>query len=306
MCRSNYSRPIAWSLDVSWNRGSAGRSRLNKLEGHLPDSRLSLLASAPSPGESIRVAAEREPTPHQGDKTRYRARLARVETLTDTTKHFEFEVLGPKPFSFTAGQFISLYLACNGAEDNRAYSIASAPVRNRFDLCLNRVPGGHFSNYLCDLAPGAAIEFEGPFGFFVLHQPPRDSLFVATGTGIAPIRGMLRHLFAQGLPASQAGTDRNVWLLFGVRYPETILYRREFEALAARHPNFHFWPTLSRPPAEWPGLRGHLQEHLDTLLAQHPGLHAYICGLKAMVDDVRQRLKARGFDRKQIRYEKYD
>jgi CDP-4-dehydro-6-deoxyglucose reductase len=245
------------------------------------------------------VSAEREVPPRQGDKTRYRARLARVETLTDTTKHFEFEVLGPRPFGFTAGQFISLYLPRDGAEDNRAYSVASAPQPNRFDLCLNRVPGGYFSNYLCDLAPGAGVEFEGPFGFFVLRHPLRDSLFIATGTGIAPIRGMLQELFA-------CGTDRNVWLLFGVRYPNTILYRDEFEALAARHPNFHFLPTLSRAPADWPGLRGHVQEHLDSLLAEHPGLDAYLCGLKAMVDDVHQRLKARGFDRKQIRYEKYD
>ena len=246
------------------------------------------------------MTAARESAPRQGDKTRYRARLARVETLTDTTKHFEFEVLGPKPFSFTAGQFLSLYLQRDGGEDNRAYSIASAPRdANRFDLCLNRVPGGFFSNYLCDLTTGTTVEFEGPFGFFVLRQPPRHSFFIATGTGIAPIRGMLHELFARG-------TERNVWLLFGVRYPNTILYRDEFEAFAARHPNFHFLPTLSRAPAEWTGLRGHVQEHLEPLLAQHPGLDAYICGLKAMVDDVRQRFKARGFDRKQIRYEKYD
>ncbi|HEX9764984.1 MAG TPA: FAD-dependent oxidoreductase [Candidatus Acidoferrales bacterium] len=246
------------------------------------------------------MTAEREPAPRQGDKTRYRARLARVEPLTDTTKHFEFEVLGPGTLSFTAGQFISLYLQRKGAEDNRAYSIASAPRdANRFDLCLNRVPGGYFSNYLCDLAPGAAVDFEGPFGFFVLRRPARDSLFIATGTGIAPIRGLLHELFRQG-------TDRQIWLLFGVRYPNTILYRDEFEALAARHPNFHFLPTLSRAPADWTGLRGHVQEHLDSLLAQHPGVDVYLCGLKAMVDDVRQRLKARGFDRKQIRYEKYD
>ena len=245
------------------------------------------------------MAAEREPAPRQGDKTRFRAVLARVVTLTDTTKHFEFEVLGPKAFSYTAGQFISLYLQRDGAEDNRAYSIASPPAENRFDLCLNRVPGGHFSNYLCELAPGDGIEFEGPFGFFVLRQSARDSLFIATGTGIAPIRGLLQELFARG-------TTQKVWLLFGVRYPNTILYRREFEALAARHSNFRFLPTLSRAPADWTGLRGHVQEHLEPLLSQHPGVDVYLCGLKAMVDDVRQRLKARGFDRKEIRYEKYD
>ncbi len=237
--------------------------------------------------------------PRQGDKTRYQARLARVETLTETTKHFEFEVIHPTPFAFTAGQFVSLYLRRNDNEDNRAYSIASAPNRNRFDFCLNRVPGGYFSNYLCDLSPNATVDFEGPFGFFVLRQPPRDSVFIATGTGIAPIRGMLQELFANGC-------EWQVWLIFGVRYADTILYRQEFEELAARQPNFHFWPTLSRPPADWNGHRGHVQEHVEQLVAERPDLDAYVCGLKAMVDDVRQRLKARGFDRKQIRYEKYD
>ena len=237
--------------------------------------------------------------PRQGDKTRYRARLARIETLTGTTKHFVFEVAGPKPFGFTAGQFVSLYLRRSDHEDNRAYSIASAPNSNRFDLCLNRVPDGYFSNHLCDLVPGATIDFEGPFGFFVLRQPPRDSVFIATGTGIAPIRGMLQELFAQGC-------HRQIWLLLGVRYADTILYRQEFEDLAGRHSNFHFWPTLSRPEPDWSGRRGLVQEHMERLVAERPDLDAYVCGLKAMADDVRQRLKMRGFDRKQIRYEKYD
>ena len=110
---------------------------------------------------------------------------------------------------------------------------------------------------------------------------------------------MLQELFARVSGAQ-------VWLILGVRYADTILYRKQFEELAARHPNFHFWPTLSRPPADWSGRRGHVQEHVERLVAERPDLDAYVCGLKAMVDDVRQRLKTRGFDRKQIRYEKYD
>jgi CDP-4-dehydro-6-deoxyglucose reductase len=239
-------------------------------------------------------------TPLQGDRTRYRARLVEVKTLTATTKHFTWEVTSPRAFTFTAGQFISLHLEHNGSDDVRAYSLASAPsADNRFDLCLNRVPGGPFSNYLCDLAPGAQIEFEGPFGFFVPREPLRDSVFIATGTGIAPIRGMLQAILRRR-------TSQEFWLVFGVRYPETILYREEFEALGAQCPNFHFWPTLSRASAAWPGRRGYVQEHVEALVKERPQLDAYICGLKAMVDDMRRRLKAQGLERKQIRYEKYD
>ena len=221
------------------------------------------------------------------------------------TKHFEFELVNAERFEFQAGQFISLHLASDGADDVRAYSLASAPCPIRFDLCLNRVPGGHFSNYLCDLNGGESIRFQGPFGFFTLREPfDRDTVFIATGTGIAPIRGMLQELFTAG--EDRTG-GRQVWLIFGVRYPETILYRAEFEQLAAQHRNFHFWPTLSRAPADWTGRRGHVQPHVEELCRARVGASdAYICGLKAMVDDVRARLKALGFDRKSIRYEKYD
>ena len=237
----------------------------------------------------------------------YKARLTRVVEQTETTKHFEWEVLSSEPFRFTPGQFISLTHEFEGKVHTRAYSIASPPRdANRIDLCLNRVPGGLFSNFLCDLAPGAVIQFEGPFGFFTLREPlERDAVFIATGTGIAPIRAMLDYLLHRG-------TDRQVWLIFGVRYPRSILYRDEFEelarpgGLARRHPNFHFIPTLSRPDESWQGATGHVQGHVQRLLAGRSDFEAYICGLKRMVDDMRAILKQMGLDRKAIRYEKYD
>lgn len=235
---------------------------------------------------------------------KYRAALRAARPLTETTWHHEWEVVEGGRLDFLAGQFVSMTLVHEGNEHTRAYSIASAPrPGGRFDICLNRVPGGLFSNYLCDLQPGAEIDFTGPHGFFVVHRPiEHDAVFVATGTGIAPIRGMLEELFASG-----AELDHDVWLLFGVRHRETILYREEFERLAAEHPRFHFLPTLSQPPADWPGERGHVQEQLRARFAERRDLDVYICGLKAMVDDVRRILKQEfGLDRRQIHYEKYD
>ena len=234
----------------------------------------------------------------------FRAVLRRVVALTEATKHFEWEILGAERFDFLAGQFLSMTLIRDAREHTRAYSIASPPRGDtRFDLCLNRVPGGLFSNFLCDLAPGAEIAFTAPHGFFTLQLPvERDPVFIATGTGIAPIRGILADLFARGLDRG-----RDVWLLFGVRYPETILYRDEFESLARKHTNFHFVPTLSRPPTDWTGVRGYVQQQLRERFSGRRDFTAYICGLKAMVDDVRRILKEEfGLDRKQIRYEKYD
>lgn len=231
----------------------------------------------------------------------YTARLDRVVELTPTTRHFEWEILGNERFRFVPGQFISLTHDFAGEVHTRAYSIASPPgERNRIDLCLNRVSAGHFSNYLHSLTPGAEIRFEGPFGFFTLREPlARDALFVATGTGIAPIRSMLHYLLARG-------TDRTVTLIFGVRYPSSILYGNEFEELARSHLNFHFLPTLSRPDESWQGATGYVQGHVQRLFAGGTDFEAYVCGLKRMVNDVRAILKGMGLDRKAIRYEKYD
>lgn len=234
----------------------------------------------------------------------FRAVLRRVVPLTPSTKHFEWEITEGAPFEFYAGQFVSLDVPHDGEKEARPYSIASAPRSDkRFDLCLNRVEGGYVSNFLCDLDSGAAVNVNGPHGSFVVSQPIEQELvFIATGTGIAPIRGMLEEVFS---PSAEPARD--VTLIFGVRHPETILYRGEFEALAARHPRFHFLPTLSRPPVGWQGKTGYVQEHLRRIFAGRKDFKSYICGLKAMVDEVRFILKEEfGLDRKQIRFEKYD
>jgi CDP-4-dehydro-6-deoxyglucose reductase len=228
------------------------------------------------------------------------ARLIEFQELAPEIRHFVFEVPGVERLVFEPGQFVSLTRVIDGEPLTRAYSIASAPDGdNRFELCLNHVPEGPFSTYLFQLQRGDEVALEGPLGYFVLRQPVREALFVATGTGIAPIRSMLGHLLGQGNGA-------RLQLLFGSRHPGTILYRDEFEQLAARHPNFRFHPTLSRAPESWTGRRGHVQQHLFDLLEGRTDVDVYVCGLKAMVNDVRARLKAAGFDRKHIIYEKYD
>jgi ferredoxin-NADP reductase len=214
-------------------------------------------------------------------------------------RHFEFEVPAVDSFVFTPGQFVSVHFDIGGETITRAYSIASAPNANRFALCLNLVDGGLVSPQLFALAGGDAIEVSEPLGYFVLRPQPTDSLLIATGTGVAPMRAMLPGALEQN-------PGKHFTLLFGTRTPDSILYADEFTALEHEHPNFHFWPTLSRADASWTGRRGHVQQHLDEALATRRDMDVYICGLRVMVDDVRARLKALGFDRKQIISERYD
>ncbi len=242
--------------------------------------------------------------------------------------HFHFVLEDLESFSFVPGQFVSLLARDeNGKEQTRAYSIASAPDGNRFELCVNRVESGFFSNLLPDLPVGAAIQVDGPHGYFTLRQPFTGSLLVATGTGIAPIRAYLQWLFPPDGPNRSQGKE--IWLVYGARYETSLYYHQEFAAIAARHSNFHYLPTLSRAPQSWTGLRGYVQQHVARIVEERAArlglplpqpppdpsiparelrfdIYAYICGLNEMVAGVRALLTGYGWHRKQIVFERYD
>jgi ferredoxin-NADP reductase len=249
----------------------------------------------------------------------FATRLTRSVTLSELTKHLEFEVQDIARFGFVPGQWLSFKTnKPDGEEIIRAYSIASPPDdNNKFALCLNRVQDGFMSNFLCDMKEGDEIRCQGPFGDFILRPPMRDTIFVATGTGIAPFRSMLHWLLSsfpdsdgRGRPSSidvQARHQgKQLYLIFGNRSEKDIYYHDEFQRLARAHANFHYMPTLSRGDAGWQGLRGYVQEHVPAIVQNRTDMHAYICGLDKMVKANRDLLKSLGWDRKSILYEKYD
>ena len=230
-----------------------------------------------------------------------RAVLESSRELAPGVRHFDFSVPGVERLEFQAGQFVSLSEEIAGKHITRAYSISSAPGHdNRFSLCLNLVTDGRFSPFLFAMKPGDSVAMQGPLGTFTLRDPLSDMIWVATGTGVAPFHGMLDAW------RTLAPERARVTLIFGVRHEENLLYRSDFEAAAAALPDFEFQPTLSRPNAGWTGRTGHVQRHVMESIGARRDLHVYICGLKLMVDDLRAQLKALGFDRKQIVYEKFD
>ena len=267
----------------------------------------------------------------------YTARLESKTLISESAQcyHFDFVLDDLKAFPFISGQFLSAVAPDpNGKQQTRAYSIASAANTNHFELCVNRVPQGFFSNHLADLTdlpPGGKIQIHGPHGHFILKQPVTDSIFISTGTGIAPMRAFAQSLFPETGP--DAGIDRSegkeIWMVYGTRYESELYYREEFENLAARKPNFHYLPTLSRALDDWKGLRGHVQVHIQKIVetrAARLGLplpappvdpatppaqlnfdiYAYICGLNFMVSGVRDLLTGFGWHKKQIVFERYD
>src|SRR6266852_8107965 len=156
--------------------------------------------------------------------------LLRTQALSALTSHLEFEVKGVPRFGFLAGQWLSFKTnKPDGEEITRAYSIASPPGKdNRLALCLNRVQDGFMSNFLCDMKVGEEISCQGPFGDFILRPPLHDTVFIATGTGVAPFRSMLHWL----LEEQSRHQDKQFLLLFGNRHEQDIYYHDEWQRLA--------------------------------------------------------------------------
>lgn len=170
-----------------------------------------------------------------------------------------------EPVAFAAGQ----YLSVRYQETTRVYSIASAPTRDELEFCVGRVPGGQMTSELAvDLEAGDTMTLRGPYGDLLLDDPsPRDIVFLATGTGVAPLKSMIDYLFETG--RDRAGeTVRDIWLILGGGWEDTLPYHEAFQAYATERDNFHYVPTVSRESylTEWAGETAYVQHVLAKYL----------------------------------------
>ncbi|MGD8860522.1 MAG: FAD-dependent oxidoreductase [Myxococcales bacterium] len=232
--------------------------------------------------------------------------LVDASVLSPTVRALRLRCTDGEALAFTAGQWIDLYVpTAGGAEvQKRAYSIASAPGGQdaaTFDLAVTLVEGGAVSTALHELPLGAALEIEGPFGFFTRTETRHlPALLIGTGTGLAPLRSMLQEELRD--PDGPALT-----LLFGCRTRKDILWREELERWAEQVPRFELHVTLSRPDGDWPGRRGYVQTHLPELVPALGRPHVFACGLTPMIKGVRKVLKQDlGYDRRCIHTERFD
>jgi len=221
----------------------------------------------------------------------FRATVCRIRDLTHDVRELDLRLSEPPRIAFKAGQFVSFEVGRNAKQQTliRPYSIVSPPSQTEtVTLLFNLVPGGPGSTYLFSLKEGEATQFKGPAGAFRLRDDPaRDHLFVATGTGIAPIRSMLLALFEQAPSGS-------VTLFWGLRSQRDLYYQDELAAWAKAHPTFSFITTLSRPEEGWQGERGRVTRLVDERVASVQNLAVYLCGNSGMLDDATGIIQKKG------------
>lgn len=228
--------------------------------------------------------------------------LSRVEQETAGTKRFYFKVPGEPVFDFAPGQFVTFDLPIDAKVRLRSYSIASSPAgTNEFELIIVKVEDGKGTHYIFSEEIGTEFKFIGPLGKFILPENTNTDLcFIGTGTGIAPLRSMIRYIMEKNLPYN------SITLIFGSRFEADILYRKEFDDLASANPKFKFIPTLSRAGHDWNGPKGYVHDHYKHHFADGRDAQIFICGLNHMVSQCRENLAALGYSKEQIHFEKYD
>lgn len=183
-------------------------------------------------------------------------------------------------------------------EDGDASLISTTVKRTIEELEDNSLYLGVCSNYLADLQPGDKVRMTGPSGRrFLLPENQNDFnyLFFATGTGIAPYRGMIMELM-------ESGIENEVILVFGCPYRTDLLYPDFFESLAKEKDNFHYLPYVSREDRRSDGSKKYVQtsliddaELIDPVLEKENTL-LYICGLKGMESGIYRTLAKKGLN----------
>lgn len=241
--------------------------------------------------------------------------LARKD-LTPSGDVFELHLEYPQDLSFKAGQYLSVVIpgaGPGGRNLRRAYSISSPPKASTVDLCIKLVENGPGTQYLNSLKAGDEIQGQAPFGDFCLkHDQSAPTMFIGTGTGVAPLRAMI--LSEEWKPQAPSV------LLLGVRTELDIIYPELFPELhSSKLPTVVTLSRLclSRPIGSpelggpWKGFQGRVTDFLrkfdwNSLKWNFQDTHYYLCGSGAMLAEIKEYLEnEHGVPKEQIHYEKY-
>ncbi len=205
------------------------------------------------------------------------------------TRVFECEIPSSIAFPFISGQFVMIahpdvrLLANQNAMKWASFSISSSPEQNgRLEFCVGDGSPTGVSRKLMTLVEGETIQVKGPFGKFLLDENAPEYVFLATGTGIAPLISMIRTLLSKNKNIS-------ITLYFGFRFSSQYMYAEELEQLQQTHSNFKVHAIASRPDNEWKFHQGHVQDVLKSFSSPHLAqTKVYICGKPEIAEELVQ------------------
>ncbi len=203
------------------------------------------------------------------------------------TRVFECDLSDSSPFPFISGQFAMIahpdvrLLANPNAIKWASFSISSSPEqKGLLEFCVGDGSPTGVSRKLMTLTVGEQIQVKGPFGKFLLDENAPEYVFLATGTGIAPLISMIRTLLSKNKTVP-------ITLYFGFRFPSQYMYKEELEELQQKYPSFKCHIIASRPDEQWKFHAGHLQDVLKSFSSPHlKETKVYIWGKPVIAEEL--------------------
>jgi ferredoxin-NADP reductase len=225
-----------------------------------------------------------------------------VEVVPETARVKTIRLDVPGWPSHLPGQHVDIRLTAeDGYQAQRSYSIASEPGADHLELTVERIEDGEVSPYLADeLRPGDVFELRGPIGGYFVWEPSRGGplLLVAGGSGVVPLRAMVRHLAADE-------SEHMATLVYSSRSWGDVIYREELEGLDRRVRIVH---TLTRAqPPGWSGYARRVDAAMLSDVGPPPSErpHVYVCGPTPFVEAVSTALVGLGHEPLRVRTERF-
>ena len=233
-------------------------------------------------------------------------KCTQIVDLTYDIKQFRFELIEPDRIDYIPGQYLQLLTPVyekSSEEVYRAYSISSDPAdKNAIEFIIRLVPGGTCTTYCFEyLKVGDHVKLNGPYGKFLLSDTDAPIVFVAGGSGMAPIKCMLHHI-------KNTGCNRKATYYFGANKVKELFcieLMRQFESELA---DFRFVPTVTAPEQgeNWNGRVGLVTQVVREDLKNAAQCEAYLCGSPGMIDATIKVLKEMGMSEDKIFYDKFE
>jgi len=221
--------------------------------------------------------------------------IKEITEETDDTKTIHFWHPIHNTISYISGQFFTLIPEIDGQKIRRSYSLSSSPKTDTSPaITVKRIEGGLVSNYLCDhVKVGDSLEVIEPMGNFMI-DPQADStktyVFIAAGSGITPLFSMIKTVL-------HSEPKSNIYLVYGSRNEQQIIFKKALEALETQHASrFKMIHVISQPSHTWPGFKGRInQASIVFYLKQEFGIDIptafyYLCGPAGMMSEVEKSL----------------
>lgn len=271
------------SVSYSCKAGSCGSCMLRAVDGSVPEraqtglkdawkARGYFLPCVCHPEADLTVA-------DVGADAQVAARITAMDSLSADVVRVHLDC--DAPFEFRSGQYLTLVRADGLA---RSYSIASLPTEG-LDLHIRLLPNGRMSEWIrTEARAGDPVRVLGPSGdcFYVPGRPKQTLLLIGTGTGLAPLYGILRD-------ALEHGHTGPIHLFHGALRAEGLYLRDELTQLAASHANFEYVPTLFEAD-------GPIDQVVLKRFSKPAGSRAYLCGDPGIVQSLKKKLFLQGMN----------